>query len=86
MKRRYWLATLPFLVLGGAAVAFIPPTVSPEAIEFSVIRKPEFLNRAWNLPMADTFGHQVMWQSNGSLCGAASIANTFRSLCEALAR
>jgi hypothetical protein len=82
MKQRYWLAILPFLFLGGAAVSFIPPTVSPEAIEFSVIRKPELLNRAWNLPVAATYGHQVIWQSNGSLCGPASIANAFRSLGE----
>ena len=82
MERRYWLAILPFLVLGVGAIAFSPPTVSPEAIETSVIRKPELLNRAWDLPVAATYGQQVTWQSNGSLCGPASVANAFRSLGE----
>ena len=81
MKRRYWFAILPF-VLGAGAVAFSPPTVSPEDIATSVIRKPELLNRAWDLPVAATYEHQVTWQSNGSLCGPASVANAFRSLGE----
>ena len=82
MKRRYWFAILPFVVLGAGAVAFSPPTVSPEDSATSVIRKPELLNRAWDLPVAATYEHQVTWQSNGSLCGPASVANAFRSLGE----
>ena len=70
-------------LLGGAAV-FIggQSSVLPEAIEASVIRTPELLERAWRLPVATTFNSDVTWQSNGSRCGPASIANAFRSIRE----
>ena len=70
-------------LLGGAAV-FVAgqSSVSPKAIEASVIRTPELLERAWRLPVAATFNSDVTWQSNGSRCGPASIANAFRSIGE----
>jgi hypothetical protein len=40
------------------------------------------LDRAWSLPVARTFLHELDFQSNGSICGPASIANVFRSLGE----
>ena len=40
------------------------------------------VERAWTLPVAETFGQTLAWQSNGSLCGPASLANIFRSLGE----
>jgi len=40
------------------------------------------LERAWSLPVARTFLHELDFQSNGSVCGPASIANVFRSLGE----
>jgi hypothetical protein len=40
------------------------------------------VDRAWQLPVATTFKTEVTRQSNGSLCGPASIANTFRSIGE----
>jgi hypothetical protein len=70
------------LLCGVAYVVVLPPTVSPEAIQSSVIRAPELVDRAWQLPVATTFKTEVHWQSNGSLCGPASIANAFRSLGE----
>jgi hypothetical protein len=70
-------------LLGGAAV-FIggQSSVSPKAIEASVIRTPGLLEGAWRLPVAATFNSDVTWQSNGSRCGPASIANAFRSIGE----
>jgi hypothetical protein len=70
------------LLCSVAYVVVLPPTVSPEAIQSSVIRAPELVDRAWQLPVATTFKTEVHWQSNGSLCGPASIANAFRSLGE----
>lgn len=70
-------------LLGGGAV-FIAgqSSVSPKAIETSVNRTPELLGRAWRLPVAATFNSDVTWQTNGSRCGPASIANAFRSIGE----
>jgi hypothetical protein len=70
-------------LLGGSAVfVAIQPSVSPEAIEASVIRTPELVEQAWRLPVAATFNSDMTWQSNGSRCGPASIANAFRSIGE----
>ena len=70
-------------LLGGAAVFMASQSsVSPKAIEASVIRTPELLERAWRLPVAAAFNSDVTWQSNGSRCGPASIANAFRSIGE----
>jgi Phytochelatin synthase len=57
--------------------------VPSEAIASSVTRTPELIARAWHLPVAATFQRYVDWQSNGSRCGPAAVANTYRSLGEA---
>ncbi|MHC2760581.1 hypothetical protein ACVIU7_005671 [Bradyrhizobium liaoningense] len=41
------------------------------------------MERAWRLPVAATFQRHVDWQSNGSRCGPAAVANAYRSLGEA---
>ncbi len=70
-------------LLAGAAFVVVGQTkVPPEAIRSSVVRSPELMDRAWTLPVAKTFGRNVTWQSNGSRCGPASIANAFRSIGE----
>jgi hypothetical protein len=79
----HFVAAVGFLLLNGSAyVAVSRSTVSPEAIESSVIHRPELINRAWRLPVATTFKTEFTWQSNASRCGPASVANTFRSLGE----
>lgn len=83
MRLRYWLAIISLLAVGAGAVTLQPPQISQAAIEYSVIRSPQFLERAWKLPVAATFKRHVDWQSNASLCGPASLANTLRSLGEA---
>lgn len=83
MKRKILVgAAVAVLGLLAAAFALLPPKVSPEAIQSSVIRAEDVLERAWSLPVAATFGRTVAWQSNGSLCGPASVANVLRSLGE----
>jgi Phytochelatin synthase len=70
-------------LLAGAAFLTVAPTrVSQDAIQSSVIRTPELIDRAWKLPVAATFNTDITWQSNGSRCGPASVANALRSLGE----
>lgn len=70
-------------LFAGAAFVVVGQTkVPPEAIQSSVIRSPQLMDRAWTLPVAATFGRNVTFQSNGSRCGPASIANALRSVGE----
>jgi len=82
------------VLIGGAAVLGIigtlvavlsPSQVSSEAIERSVDRSAASLELAWSQPVASTYKNNVVWQSNASRCGPASIANAFRSVGEAAA-
>lgn len=66
-------------LLGAAALFIGKPRVSPQAIATSVTRAPELLERAWQLPVAATFNRELVWQSNISRCGPASVANAYRS-------
>ena len=84
MKRQILLGAVVLLALTGATISVLNRTkVSPEAIQSFVTREPEKIDRAWLLPVATTFKQRITWQSNGSLCGPASVANAFRSLGEA---
>ncbi|MBB3235182.1 phytochelatin synthase family protein [Phyllobacterium endophyticum] len=84
MKRRLiaGLAVCAGLIGGAAILLTSRPVVSTQAIETSVIRTPDLMERAWRLPVAASFGSSVTFQSNASRCGPASIANVFRSLGE----
>ncbi len=83
MKRIVGFAVLGIgLLCGLVYLAESWTAVSPEAIQSSVVRAPDLIGRAWRLPVAATFKGEVTWQSNGSRCGPASIANAFRSLGE----
>jgi len=68
--------------LAGAGTFWWPPHVPYEAIQSSVTRTPALIERAWKLPVAATFKRQLVWQSNVSLCGPASLASVFRSFGE----
>jgi phytochelatin synthase len=87
-KAKVWTAALAatmvsiVLALGGVGVIVSRTKVSPEAIESSVIRADDAVERAWKLPAAASFRHEVYWQSNASLCGPSSLANVFRSFGE----
>jgi hypothetical protein len=69
-------------LVGGANVIVSQTKVSPDAIRLSVARSEPDLDQAWKLPAASTFNKEVTWQSNPSMCGPASVANTLRSLGE----
>ncbi|MGZ5872909.1 MAG: phytochelatin synthase family protein [Bradyrhizobium sp.] len=83
MKRRYFIGILVAAgLLGAGALGVRQSEVSPQAIAWSVTRTPELMERAWRLPVAATFNRQLFWQSNGSRCGPAAVANAYRSLGE----
>jgi hypothetical protein len=87
LKTKVWTAALAaamaiVLALGGVEVVVSRTKVSPEAIELSVIHADDAVERAWKLPAAASFRHEVSWQSNASLCGPSSLANVFRSFGE----
>ena len=83
MKRILIFALAGLVGLTGAGALVIGQTTIPrDVIERSVNYTPAALTRAWEAPVAATFGNRVDWQSNASLCGPASLANVFRSLGE----
>ena len=82
-RRRLIAATVVVLAACGSAPFLLrPPKVPAAAIQSSVTHTPALIDRAWTLPAAATYHHDVLWQSNGSLCGPTSLANVFRSLGE----
>lgn len=74
-----------------ALFAYFPLRATVFAPRFdvtSIAATPQYkdaalLDRAWALPVAATYSRRVVSQSNGSVCGPASIANVLRSLGEA---
>ena len=86
MKRKFLIGLFGLVgLIAMAPTVLRPPKVPAEAIQSSVIRTRALLDRAWALPVAQTYTRAVAWQSNGSVCGPASLANAFRSLGEAAA-
>jgi hypothetical protein len=83
VTRRTWAGGVVLLVVLAVGAVFLRlPAVAPEAIESAVRREPRRLDRAWALPVAASYGRDLAWQSNVSVCGPASLANVFRSLGE----
>ena len=84
MKRALSIASVALVAAFVAGAMFLlPATLPPEVIEWSVVREPTVLEKAWHLPVASAFDRHVDFQSNQSLCGPASIANILRSFGEA---
>jgi hypothetical protein len=70
------------LLAGATFWTVAPAKISQDAIQSSVTRTTELIDKAWKLPVAPAYGAGITWQLNGSRCGPASIANVFRSLGE----
>ncbi len=66
----------------GTAYTLRPTKITPAAIASSVTHTPALIERAWHLPAAAAYKHTLAWQTNGSKCGPATLANVFRSLGE----
>jgi hypothetical protein len=76
-----WVAIVLGLLVVAAAALVIhgPPKVPAEAIAHAVNHDPALLERAWALPVARLYKRELYWQSNGSLCGPATLLNLFAS-------
>lgn len=62
------------------ATVFAPRWDVPSIAATPQYQDAALLDRAWSLPVASTFGRRVVFQTNGSVCGPASLANIMRSL------
>ena len=86
MKTKRVVAVLIVIVLAALFLGGLRGTVFPRRFDVPSIattpqyQDPTILARAWALPVARTYDHRVVPQSNGSVCGPASLANVFRSL------
>src|SRR4051794_39744947 len=80
-KIKRWIGIVFAVLIACVAVLAIkgPPKVPPEAIAHAVNREPALLERAWALPVARLYNHDVYWQKNGSFCGPATLLNLFAS-------
>src|SRR4051794_33298818 len=67
------------IAVAAVLVAKGPPKVPAGAIAHAVNRDPSLLARAWALPVAARYDHDLYWQKNGSFCGPASLLNVFAS-------
>lgn len=59
---------------------FAPTFDVPSIKATRTYQDPALIDRAWALPVAKTYDHRVVSQSNGSVCGPSSLANILRSL------
>jgi hypothetical protein len=81
MKRSVLVGACVIVLCVVGALLFVGQTkISPQAISSSVNREPHLIARAWQLPVATSFKRHIMFQSNASLCGPASVANANRSV------
>jgi hypothetical protein len=93
MRKRILAAALAVVLLALLVVAsfvlrravFAPRFDVPSIAGAPAYKDPALLDRAWSMPVAATYGRRVIWQTNGSVCGAASLANAMRSLGDASA-
>jgi len=82
------LFALTLLVFASLAALFIRVHYFPphfDVVSIASLREyqdPALLERAWTLPVAATYLHELDFQPNGSVCGPTSVANAFRSLGE----
>ncbi|MDP3156934.1 MAG: phytochelatin synthase family protein [Archangium sp.] len=82
MKKRGIATALLLIALAGAALSLRqdPPPPGFVSIKFDpAFQNPAFLERAWALPVAKTFPHPLISQTNPSACGPTAVSNVLRS-------
>jgi hypothetical protein len=67
------------LTLVAMGTVFAPTYPVTSIKETRTYQDPALLDRAWALPVAKTFDHRVVFQTNGSVCGPSSAGNILRS-------
>lgn len=74
------LVLAPVAFVAGLRLGYLGPSaIPPQVLDAAVQRDGPVLQRALALPSARGYGH-LFSQSNGSLCGPASLVNVERSL------
>src|SRR4051812_1391137 len=77
------LTVIALLVAAFVRVRYFPPRFDVISIAtLPEYQNPALLARAWSLPVARSYLHELDFQPNGSVCGPTSVANAFRSLGE----
>lgn len=75
--------------LAGGAVFILPPLLFGDGVDYSHVASIQndrayqdaaLLEKAWALPVAQTYRAGLDFQHNGSFCGPASVVNVLRSL------
>ena len=80
-NRKLLLAIVALVLVGAGYFVLLPSRFDvPSIAATPQYQEPVLLERAWELPVARTFGRRVASQSNGSVCGPTSVANVLRSL------
>jgi hypothetical protein len=89
-RRRFLIVASLTVSLLGATVMIVPPLLWGDGIDYSHVaaiqtttrefQDPSSLAKAWALPVAQRYRAGLHYQSNGSFCGPASVANVMRSL------
>jgi hypothetical protein len=83
-RRRLLVVLIPVLAVLGyfplRATVFAPRFDVPSIAATPQYQEASLMDRAWALPVAATFERRVVSQTNGSVCGPASVANILRSL------
>ena len=83
------VALAAIVVLAGGAFFVVPPLLFSDGVDYSHVASikaaPEYqdaalLEKAWALPVAQTYRKAIDFQHNGSFCGPASVVNVLRSL------
>ena len=82
MRKPLIIGSIFAALLAATVFELRPAHISREAIGASVTQTADAVEQAWRLPVARSFNHRLLAQSNLSLCGPASLANVFRSFSE----
>src|SRR5690348_4285574 len=76
------IIAVPFLLVVAfilRVTVFVPTFDVPSIKSTTEYQSAALLDRAWALPVAKTFDHRLVSQTNGSVCGPSSLANILRS-------
>jgi hypothetical protein len=93
VRRRRVIGLVLFVLVGLPALlvlavilrgtVFAPTFDVPSIAATHEYKDDALLDRAWSQPVAASYGRRVVSQSNGSVCGPATLANAMRSLGDA---
>lgn len=89
MVKKALVALAVLVALAGGAFFVLPPLLFGDGTDYAHVasikaapeyQDPALLEKAWALPVAQTYRKGLDFQRNGSFCGPASVVNVMRSL------